>query len=212
MRRRQMLEFAVLGLLHEAPMHGYELRRRLNSTLGVFRALSFGTLYPALARLLERGWLVEDTSAPTVAGRRQRITYAITDGGRDRFAELAGDADPSAWDDDGFDVRLAFFSRTEQAVRLRILLGRRSRLEERLALMRAQTIRTRERPDAWTSALQRHGEETTEREMRWLDELIDAERRNPPMTPGSLSDPNHPAFNPGLPLGGPTTTPKENPS
>ena len=38
-RRTELLEFSVLGLLHEGPMHGYELRRRLNSALGAFRAL-----------------------------------------------------------------------------------------------------------------------------------------------------------------------------
>ncbi|CAM5343190.1 hypothetical protein SALBM217S_09534 [Streptomyces griseoloalbus] len=46
----QILEFAVLGLLREAPMHGYELRKRLNTSLGVFRAFSYGTLYPSSRR------------------------------------------------------------------------------------------------------------------------------------------------------------------
>lgn len=212
MRRRQLLEFAVLGLLHEAPMHGYELRRRLNATLGAFRALSFGTLYPCLARLLEHGWISEDTSAARPEGKRPRITYTLTDAGRERFAEVARRADPSAWDDEAFDVRVAFFARTEQTVRLRILEGRRARLEERLSLLRTQTHGSRERPDAWTAALQRHGEETAEREMRWLDQLIDAERRIPPVRPGSLADPSHPAFNPGPPVGRPSTRSKENPS
>ncbi len=45
--------------------------------------------------------------------------------------------------------------------------------------MREAAARGRERIDAYTSALQRHGEETTEREVRWLSELIDAERRHP---------------------------------
>jgi DNA-binding PadR family transcriptional regulator len=39
-----VLEIAVLGLLSESPMHGYELRKRLNALLGPFRALSYGTL------------------------------------------------------------------------------------------------------------------------------------------------------------------------
>jgi hypothetical protein len=44
--RTAVLEFAVLGLLHRAPMHGYELSKQLNMLLGTFRALSYGTLYP----------------------------------------------------------------------------------------------------------------------------------------------------------------------
>ena len=81
MRRRALLDFAVLGLLHESPMHGYELRRRLNAALGAFRALSFGTLYPCLKALLQAGLIVEDAQvAPT--GKRPRITYALTEAGR----------------------------------------------------------------------------------------------------------------------------------
>jgi len=34
-KRSGILEFAVLGLLRESPMHGYELRKRLNTSLGV---------------------------------------------------------------------------------------------------------------------------------------------------------------------------------
>ena len=60
-RRSGVLEFAVLGLLRESPMHGYELRKRLNTSLGVFRAFSYGTLYPCLKTLVAQGWLTEET-------------------------------------------------------------------------------------------------------------------------------------------------------
>ena len=43
-QRTGVLELAVLGLLHETPMHGYELRKRLNSVLGAFRAFGYGSL------------------------------------------------------------------------------------------------------------------------------------------------------------------------
>ena len=49
-RRESIIELAVLGLLHEGPMHGYELRKRLNLMLGWGRVLSYGSLYPALRR------------------------------------------------------------------------------------------------------------------------------------------------------------------
>src|ERR671921_1442773 len=63
--RTDVLELAVLGLLHEAPMHGYELRRRLSTALGPFRALSYGTLYPTLRRLATNGFV---TASDTGAG------------------------------------------------------------------------------------------------------------------------------------------------
>src|SRR5688500_19057422 len=51
----RVLELAVLGSLHETPLHGYELRKRLNALLGMFRAFSYGSLYPCLRSLLAQG-------------------------------------------------------------------------------------------------------------------------------------------------------------
>lgn len=50
-----MLELALLGLLKERPMHGYDLRKRLREDFGPLSNLSFGSLYPALARLEATG-------------------------------------------------------------------------------------------------------------------------------------------------------------
>jgi len=184
-RRAALLEFAVLGLLHDGPIHGYELRKRLTTALGIFRALSYGSLYPALRHLVDSGWIHETTHAAEAGARttgstgskRPRITYELTAEGKEHFQDLVAASGPDAWDDDDFDVRFAFFSRTEAQVRLRILEGRRSRLEERLANIRDAAQARRERMDSYTLALQQHGEERAEREVRWLEELIVAERR-----------------------------------
>jgi DNA-binding PadR family transcriptional regulator len=52
-----MIELALLGLLTEQDLHGYELKKQLGELLGSW-SLSFGSLYPALARL-EAAGLVE---------------------------------------------------------------------------------------------------------------------------------------------------------
>jgi DNA-binding PadR family transcriptional regulator len=171
-----LLEFAILGVLHDGPLHGYELRKRLTTALGIFRALSYGSLYPALRSLVDAGH-IHETEEQATRGKRPRITYELTADGKEHFQDLVAASGPDAWDDDDFDVRFAFFSRTEAQVRLRILEGRRSRLEERLANIRDASTRNRERMDSYTLALQQHGEERAEREVRWLEELIVAERR-----------------------------------
>jgi DNA-binding PadR family transcriptional regulator len=53
-----VLELAILGLLKEQELHGYELKRRLSDTLGLLASVSFGSLYPALARLESSGAVV----------------------------------------------------------------------------------------------------------------------------------------------------------
>ncbi|SEN42962.1 transcriptional regulator, PadR family [Actinacidiphila rubida] len=181
-KRSGILEFAVLGLLRESPMHGYELRKRLNTSLGVFRAFSYGTLYPCLKTLVTQGWLVEETAADAdplaapLAGRRAKIVYRLTAAGKEHFEELLAHSGPDAWEDEHFAARFAFFGQTSKDVRMRVLEGRRSRLEERLEKMRASLARTRERLDDYTLELQRHGMESVEREVRWLNELIETER------------------------------------
>ncbi len=71
-RRAETIELAVLGLLHEGPMHGYELRKRLNLMLGWGRVLSYGSLYPTLKKLLRAGLIEESPGhAPrSPVGRR----------------------------------------------------------------------------------------------------------------------------------------------
>jgi DNA-binding PadR family transcriptional regulator len=180
--RSGVLELAVLGLLHGTPMHGYELRKRLYTVLGAFRALSYGSLYPCLHELLAAGLIAEEheeaEAAPTraKAGRRSLKVYRLTADGKERLQELLAEGGPATWEDDGFGVHFAFFGLTRADVRLRILEGRRSRLEERMEAIRAAFTRTRERVDRYTEELHRHGLESVEREVRWLNELIASER------------------------------------
>ena len=181
-KRSGVLELAVLGLLHESPLHGYELRKRLNALLGSFRAFSYGSLYPCLRGMLEEG-LITQEEPDGASGRRSKIVYKLTADGKERFQELLGHAGPAAWEDDSFGVHFAFFARTDEVTRMRILEGRRSRLEERLDNLRSSLSRTRERVDTYTEELQRHGLESVEREVRWLNELIETERGLAPAAP-----------------------------
>ncbi|MEV6342048.1 PadR family transcriptional regulator [Actinoplanes sp. NPDC051851] len=177
-----MLELAILGLLQEAPMHGYELRKELATKLGTLRAaISYGTLYPTLKRLKLAGWIGEaamnaNEIVPPMTSKRGRVVYKITAEGKERFAELLAATGPETYDDAGFGVHFAFFARTDQATRLRILEGRRRRIEERREGLREILARAADRLDAYTLELQRHGLDACEREVRWLEELITNER------------------------------------
>lgn len=191
--RSDILEYAILGMLGDGPLHGYELRKRLTVVLGPLRPLSYGSLYPALHRLTDRGWLTEvevtpatESSAPPLAARRARVLYSLTGDGKEAFATWANETGPDAWEDEGFAAHLAFFSHTEGWARLRILEGRRSRLEERLALLRNAMTKSAEKVDAYTLQLQQHGLDGVEREVRWLNELIQQEQGSNTMNPKGI--------------------------
>lgn len=192
-----VLELAVLGLLSEAEMHGYELRKRLSSTLGTFRAFSFGSLYPSLKRSLAAGHIAEltpvvDQDAVPITSRRSRVVYAITADGKERLADLLADAGPQSFSDDGFGVRLVFFSRTTPDTRMRILEGRRRRVEEQREGQRSAIARAADRLDTYTAELHQLGLEASEREVRWLNELIAHEHQIADVSDDPRTTPQHP--------------------
>jgi DNA-binding PadR family transcriptional regulator len=197
-----MLELAILGLLKEQELHGYELKKRLTEALGTFSSVSFGSLYPALARLEAAGAVkaVEalDASPPipmtgsmtgeaaaaraarraTKRGGRARKVYGITERGERLFEELL-EADSASGDDDrAFNLRLAFCRYLPPDARIGLLERRRAHLVERLARARAAIRAQRERMDAYTRSLMEHGTEATERDISWLDALIETERQH----------------------------------
>src|SRR5215467_1300805 len=108
----EMLELAILGLLHESAMHGYELRKQLTTKLGTFRAaISYGSLYPTLRRLQANGYISEGEPtevAPLLTGKRGRVVYKITAEGKERFQQLLGNAGPETYDSEAtFGVHFA---------------------------------------------------------------------------------------------------------
>ena len=125
-----MLELAVLGLLKERTMHGYQLSRQLTDTLGGFWRVSYGSLYPSLRRL-ERDGAVEKVFDPEEVGRRKNV-YRITQKGEELFLELLEEAGHETGEENRFRVRLAFFKYLAPETRIRLLERRRAYLEERL--------------------------------------------------------------------------------
>jgi DNA-binding PadR family transcriptional regulator len=86
--RRPNLRAAVLALLAERPMHGYEMITELeNRTAGVWRP-SPGSVYPTLQLLEDEGLIVSEES-----GGRKRFT--LTEAGR---AEAESTGEPPPWE------------------------------------------------------------------------------------------------------------------
>jgi DNA-binding PadR family transcriptional regulator len=174
--RSDSLEFALLGLLSQGPLHGYELRKRLMAIFGPFRALSFSVLYPQLKRMVISE--VIEAKEIGVTSRRTRIVYTITKKGAKRFEELNGAVTAEAWEDEGFGVRFAFFSPTTTPNRVRILEGRLLRLEEKAAVLRNELDSAPVAIDRYLEEWRRFSLESLEREIAWLKDMITTEGKN----------------------------------
>jgi DNA-binding PadR family transcriptional regulator len=171
-----MLELAILGLLKERSMHGYQLSKRLTDALGGFWRVSYGSLYPTLRRL-EQQAAVERVFAEQEVGRRRNV-YRITDHGEALFLDLLQEAGgESASEENPFRVRLAFFKYLAPDTRIRVLERRRAFLEERLSAIRASLASVGEATDTYSLSLMQHGLDATESDIAWLNGLIAAERR-----------------------------------
>src|SRR6266571_7639962 len=170
-----MLELAILGLLKERAMHGYQLKKRLADTLGSFWHVSYGSLYPALKRLQREG-AVEMIFPKEQVGRRKNV-YRITKAGEELFADLLERAGHEATEDNGFSVRFAFFKYLKPETRIRLLERRRAYLEGRGSTLKDSLRTLKETLDNYALSLMNHELRTTEDDIRWLDELIQAERR-----------------------------------
>jgi DNA-binding PadR family transcriptional regulator len=191
-----MLDLALLGLLEEGPQHGYELRKQLRAQFGLLANVSFGSIYPTLARLEASGAVetVEGGESPLppapptgslsgewaamrarrragTRGRRSRKVYRITPAGREFF--VTGLSDSSTDDARSFSLRLAFARHMEPEARLALLERRRAQLVRHLT-----EVPSGDGPelDTYARSVAEHTAEGVEQDIDWLDRLIEAER------------------------------------
>jgi DNA-binding PadR family transcriptional regulator len=173
-----MIELAILGLLKERPMHGYQLNRELSEQLGGLSRVSYGSLYPSLRRLERQGAIVSQAGT----GARRKTVYAITDEGERLFLELLQEPPQEGQTEDArFRVRLAFFRYLPPETRLRLLERRRNGLEVRLAEIKSH-LRDAGAADDYQRALMDHARAATEADIAWLTELIRTERQRSEIT------------------------------
>lgn len=194
-----VLDIAILGLLMDRDHHGYEIRTQLRERLGLWANVSFGSIYPALARLAryglveavvasdarigslstgslsgERASLRSLRSAPGI-GRRGRKVYRITAKGREEFVTLL--SDPATLDDSkNFSLRMALAKYLTPSLRVGLLERRRSDLVARLAEVRVNAHN--EQLDSYARSVMEHAARGVELDLAWIDNLLSTERSN----------------------------------
>jgi DNA-binding PadR family transcriptional regulator len=196
---RDMIDLAILGLLKEQDLHGYELRKRLADLPGARSGVvSFGSLYPALARL-ERAGLVKAVEANTrtdrpvpstgslagelaafrarhlpAAGGRSKKVYGITPQGGAELTALLTDPQPS--DDRTFALKVAFCRFLEPDDRLALFERRRAEILARVAERRRGRAGSEGVLDRYRRMLRERDDESLTQDLAWLDRLIAVER------------------------------------
>jgi DNA-binding PadR family transcriptional regulator len=83
------LPHVLLGLLHESPKTGYDLARAIREEMDPAWSAGFSQIYPALARLRRRGWVLLRVLGPRRGPRR--LLYRVTAAGRRELARWLGE-------------------------------------------------------------------------------------------------------------------------
>src|SRR5215831_13650900 len=125
--------YTIMGVLMDAPAHGYSIRKQLEETFSKDYGLNDGQLYPALAKLEAQGWIekevVEQQRSPT------KHLYRVTATGRAAFERWLEGDEPA-----GARERASFFAHlrpdeAEKQIRERLAQteARAARLEARIS-------------------------------------------------------------------------------
>jgi len=85
------LDMLILEALSLGPLHGYGVIQRIRQLSEEMLSVEQGSLYPALYRIEQRGWVRSEWDT-TETGRRAKI-YALTKAGRKQLA-----AEEESWD------------------------------------------------------------------------------------------------------------------
>ncbi|MGW9023384.1 PadR family transcriptional regulator [Streptomyces sp. NPDC055722] len=171
-----MLDLAILGFLHDAPLHGYELRKRITALTGHVRPVAESTLYPAIKRLEKAGLLARTTQPGSVAAPRHVLT--LTDEGREELRRrLAEPAQRDITDENRWFTVLAFLRHLQDPAAQAAVLRRR------LAFLQQPTsffyegdrpLRAEEVDDPFRRGILTIARATSRAELTWLRATLDS--------------------------------------
>jgi len=84
--KRGSAELAILSVLAEGPLHGYEISKRIERQSQGLLSFNLASLYPLLYRMEKRGWVKGNWEGP--AGGRRRRYYRLGPAGKRRLVPL----------------------------------------------------------------------------------------------------------------------------
>jgi DNA-binding PadR family transcriptional regulator len=165
-------DILILVMLANEPMHGYEIKRRVQQVLGGSVALNNKVLYPTLKRFGEMGAVQREVVRQE--GKPDRHLYSITDSGRELMQMLLQDASPDILRSNvEFLVRVSLFNLLEPEARQEILNTRAEIVRKGLAHLQEMRALARERnADAFAEEVIAFNEQRDLHELEWIHSLM----------------------------------------
>ncbi|MGW7367314.1 PadR family transcriptional regulator [Streptomyces sp. NPDC054841] len=169
-----MLELAILGFLYDAPLHGYELRKRITALTGHVRPVAESTLYPAIKRLERDGLLVRESRPGQAAAPRHVLTLTAA-GRQELLHRLAEPVQQDITDENRWFTVLAFLRHLPDAPARAAVLRRRLEFLEQPASFFYEgdrPLRAEELDDPYRQGMLTIARATSKAELAWLRPLL----------------------------------------
>lgn len=166
------LRYLILGMLEEAPLHGYELKHKIETTFGEVWPVSFGQLYPTLHRMAGERLIIRSIEP----GKKtlDKTVYRITDRGTTAFREWLSDIPKESRFRfrDEFTVLFYFLRKLPKEQVVDALTRQRRSVESRA---KAYDLRfeSRTEDDYYVRSIIRKGSILLHAELSWLDDLLE---------------------------------------
>ena len=162
--------YFVLGLLHQQPMSGYDVKRLLERMNGLIGSSSFGHIYPALHTLLEEGWVA--VNVVTRQDRPPKKVYTIKQEGRTALQEWLEQPFPSNPSQKALVMRLILAQGLLQKGLMAHLQQRRAQVAARRDARKELSGEPEQAGRGWQMALD-YGLAVADAELGWLDRALD---------------------------------------
>lgn len=170
----RMLELAILGFLYEAPLHGYELRKRITALTGHVRPVAESTLYPAIKRLEKAGLLARETQPGSVAAPRH-VLDLTAEGRSELRRRLTQPQQADITDENRWFTVLAFLRHVDdKAAQAAVLERRLAFLEEPASFFYdgEHPLRAEDLDDPFRRGILTIARATSRAELAWLRKTL----------------------------------------
>ncbi|HBR09942.1 PadR family transcriptional regulator [Candidatus Bipolaricaulota bacterium] len=139
------MDSVILGFLGLGDMTGYEIKKRIGLSTRFFYNASYGSIYPSLKRLTEKGSVKADR---VVENGRAKVIYSITDKGRQELVDWLKSPAPSVHIRYEFLVKLFFSQHLPRDRRVEMVSQHIAELQMGLEELRKVEAETRGRVDS----------------------------------------------------------------
>jgi DNA-binding PadR family transcriptional regulator len=176
-------EIAILGLLAECPMHGYQIHQQIKEReMDYWAKIKLPSIYSTLTRLEEQGLIT--SGKEKVGNTPERTVYSLTPNGREQLSEqvqafLREDNHPE-W---LFGLGVAFICGASREKVLEALQLRKQNIEKHVQALAEEATNYKDKiPFNWMMLIE-HALKHMRLDLDWLNELIESVQKVERWTP-----------------------------